>query len=123
MDITYLVESVLVSGTATTLAVQIMKSRYFPLPVERSPRLSAFIVSVIASVITVTQVGVDWNNLHDWTQILPVVCGTLIVSAATYKAIYQEPKPAVMIQQNVAPEATGTQHIEPQNPPTDIQPR
>jgi 2-keto-3-deoxy-6-phosphogluconate aldolase len=83
MTTSQLIQSVLVSGVATTIGTQLLKSSLIPIPFQKSPRLTAFIVSVIASVAAVTQGGVDWANLRDWTDILPVVCGTLIVSAAT----------------------------------------
>jgi len=86
-------KAVIVSGVATTYATQIAKSQYFPLPAEKSPRLTAFIVSVIASIVAIGQ-GFDFNApFKDWTDYVPVIAGTLLVSAATYKAIYHVPTP------------------------------
>ncbi len=86
-------KSIIVSGVATTYATQIAKSQYFPLPAEKSPRLTAFIVSVIASIVAIGQ-GFDFNApFKDWTDYVPVIAGTLLVSAATYKAIYHVPTP------------------------------
>ena len=82
-------KAVLVSGTATTLATQVLKSSLIPLPAAKSPRLTAFIVSLIASALVVGQ-GFDYTNLRTWEDYIPVVCGTLIVSAATYKAVYAQ---------------------------------
>lgn len=120
MTISQIVQSVIVSGVATTYATQIAKSRYFVVPAEKSPRLTAFIISLIASAIAVSQGGLNLDALKDWTDYLTVFCGTLIVAAATYKVTYQEPKPSVVIQQNVQPEANATQHVEPQIPPQAI---
>ncbi len=87
------IKTILVSGVATTYATQILKSSLIPLPAANSPRLTAFIVSLIASAIAVGQ-GIDFNNpLKDWTDYVPVIAGTLLVSAATYKAIYKESPP------------------------------
>jgi hypothetical protein len=123
MTTTQLIQSILVSGVASTYATQILKSSLVPVPFQKSPRLTAFIVSLIASAVAVMQGGIDFDKLRDWTDYLPVLCGTLIVAAATYKVVYQEPRPSVLIQQNVQPEASATQHIEPQLPTPDIQPR
>ena len=86
-------KAIIVSGVATTYATQIAKSQYFPIPAEKSPRLTAFVVSVIASIIAVGQ-GFDFNApFKDWTDYVPVIAGTLLVSAATYRAIYHVPTP------------------------------
>jgi len=87
------IKTVLVSGVATTYATQILKSSLIPLPAANSPRLTAFIVSLIASAIAVGQ-GFDFNApFKDWTDYVPVIAGTLLVSAATYRAIYHVPTP------------------------------
>jgi len=86
-------KAIIVSGVATTYSTQILKSSLIPIPFQRSPRLTAFVVSVIASVIAVGQ-GFDFNApFKDWTDYVPVIAGTLLVSAATYKAIYHVPNP------------------------------
>src|SRR3954447_1819474 len=97
MTLTQLVQSILVSGTATTIAVQMMKSQIFPFPAEKSPRLTAFVVSLIASAIAVMQGGFDFTRLTDWTSYLPVVCGTFFISAITYEKVYKAPQPSVAI--------------------------
>jgi hypothetical protein len=87
------IKTIVVSGVATTYATQILKSSLIPIPFQRSPRLTAFIVSLIASIIAVGQ-GFDFNApFKDWTDYVPVIAGTLLVSAATYKAIYHVPTP------------------------------
>ena len=87
------IKTVLVSGVATTYATQILKSSLIPVPFQRSPRLTAFIVALLASAVAVGQ-GIDFNNpFKDWTDYVPVIAGTLLVSAATYKAIYHVPTP------------------------------
>ena len=86
-------KAIIVSGVATTYSTQILKSSLIPIPFQRSPRLTAFVVSAIASVIAVGQ-GFDFNApFKDWTDYVPVIAGTLLVSAATYKAIYHVPNP------------------------------
>ncbi len=89
------IKTVLVSGVATTYSTQILKSSLIPLPAANSPRLTAFIVSLIASAIAVGQ-GIDYTNIKSWEDIIPVICGTLIVSAATYKIIYHVPTPTTI---------------------------
>ena len=87
------IKTILVSGVATTYSTQILKSSLIPAPFERSPRLTAFVVSLIASAIAVGQ-GIDFNApFKDWPDYVPVIAGTLLVSAATYKAIYHVPQP------------------------------
>jgi hypothetical protein len=123
MTTNQLIQSILVSRTATTIATRILKSSLISIPFQKSPRLTAFVDSLVVSAFAVMQGGIDFDRLRDWTDYLPVFCGTLIISAATYTAIYQDPKPSVMIQRSVQPEANATQHIEPQVPLTTIQPR
>src|SRR5690349_11956927 len=117
MQITQLVQSILVSGTATTLATQVLKSKYLPIPAEKSPRLTAFVVSLVASGIAVWQAGIGPTRLTSWTDWLTAAGGTRTVPAATYHAVFNETQPAVSITQNIQPSGTGTQRIEPQVPP------
>jgi hypothetical protein len=79
-----LIQSILVGGTATALGTQLLKNNLIPVPAQKYPRITAFIVSLIASVVAVMQSGFSASTVHDWTDWLAVVSGTLLISSVTY---------------------------------------
>lgn len=90
MTTTEIVQSVLAGGIATTYATQILKNRYVPIPVTSHPRITAAAVSLVASVIAVTQAGVDLTNLGDWVGAVSVFAGILLVASNAYHQIVKE---------------------------------
>lgn len=75
--------AVVVSGATTAIATEILKLKAIPLPAQRYPRLTAGIVSVIASLVAVylTTVNILIDSLFG---LVAFIVGTLIVSAITY---------------------------------------
>lgn len=83
-----LIQSILVGGTATALATQFLKSNLVPVvPAQKYPRVTAFIVSLIASGVVVMQSGFSVSAVHDWTDWLAVISGTVLISSVTYNHI------------------------------------
>lgn len=85
MDLETLVKAGVVGGgVAVTLATEIMKSKYIPVPAQHHPRTTAAIASIIASGVYVYHL---YNGNLDWRNWLPLAVLTLITSAVTYKAV------------------------------------
>lgn len=59
MEVVEFLQTVLVGGVATTLAVQFLKSNLIPVQFQKYPRLTAFGASVIATLVAV------WQNCQD----------------------------------------------------------
>ncbi len=93
MNTVMLIQSLIVGGTATALATELLKSPYIPVPAQKYPRVTALIVSIIASVVAVMQSGFNATTLHSWTDGLALVCGTLIVSSVTYNQLIKGADP------------------------------
>lgn len=75
--------AIVLSGAATTAATEIMKLRAIFIPAGRYPRITAAVVSVIASLVAfyTTSLNVVFNTFWAW---LFMAVGTLIMSAITY---------------------------------------
>lgn len=78
--------TIVVSGVATTLATQMLKSSMIPVPVEDYPRISAGVVSILATFgsIYVSDASLMVNSFIDWTAF---VVGTFLVSVITYNNV------------------------------------
>jgi len=85
-----IIQSVLLGGTATTLATQILKSPFIPVPATKHPRITAAVVSVIASAIVVSQAGVDVSNLGDVASVTAIFAGVLLVASTTYNQLIRK---------------------------------
>lgn len=84
MDLLSFIQTVLLTGVATTMATELLKTKLIPIPAERNPRLTAIIVSVLASAFVVWQNIVTTFtgfSLLDWAT---VAIGTLLVAISTY---------------------------------------
>lgn len=87
-----LLTGILVGGTATTLAVQLLKSKIIPVAFEKHPRWTAAAVSVIATVISMAQAGITVENIGtDWLTWIAMGAGTLLVATSTYNNLVTKP--------------------------------
>lgn len=75
--------ALLLSGVATTVATEIMKLNFIPIPAQRYPRAVAAIVAVIATLIAVITTNADLvlEGPLGW---LAMAVGTLLLSSVTY---------------------------------------
>lgn len=117
--------SILAGGVATTLAVQLLKSKLIPfVPAEKYPRITAAVVSVVASVAALVQSGVSWAFVTSTPQVIvAVVGGTLLVAASVYNNVIKSSatpgEPAPESAADVSPpvvEAETPQEAEPEQP-------
>lgn len=76
--------ALIVSGTGTSIALQLLKLDWFPVAVSRYPRLTNIIVSLIASLIAIYSAGINLVLVTPF-QYLAFIIGTAIFSAFTYK--------------------------------------
>lgn len=87
MDLTAFAQAAILSGTAVTLVTEVLKSKVIPIPVTSHPRLTALVLSVLASLYTVYQYNVVNIVAINWTQLVALVALTVLVSAMTYNHV------------------------------------
>lgn len=79
-------ETIILSSVTTTIATNILNSPLVKIPFQRNKRLTAFGVSVIATLVALYQQGIrDFSA--DWTCNLAILLGVFITSAVTYNNI------------------------------------
>lgn len=76
MEVVEFIQTILVGGVATTLAVQFLKSNFIPVQFEKYPRLTAFAVSIVATIVAV------WQKCQD----VVAGCQTLLQQPLDYAA-------------------------------------
>lgn len=76
MQVIEFIQTILVGGVATTLAVQFLKSNIVPLQFQKYPRLTAFGVSVVATGVAI------WQKCQD----VVAGCQTLVQQPLDYAA-------------------------------------
>ena len=87
MDTTTLAEAVVLSGTSVTLVTELMKSKYFPVPAQKYPRLTSIVLATIASAYEVWQYNQNHAVQLNWANGVAMGFLTLLVSAMTYNHI------------------------------------
>lgn len=81
----YNLDILAIAAAATTLATQILKSKYIPIPAQKYPRITAAIVALGASLFAVYQTGYDiTSSTSNLTQFVAFVFATLLIASATY---------------------------------------
>lgn len=78
--------AMLLSGVVVALATEVLKLKWIPLPVQKYPRISAVVASLLASVICLYNSSVNFV-INSWVGWLALAVGTLIVSAITYNQL------------------------------------
>lgn len=79
-------QTIIGTGVVTTIATNILNSPLVKIPFQRNKRLTAFGVSVIATLVALYQQGIrDFSA--DWTCNLAILLGVFITSAVTYNNI------------------------------------
>lgn len=85
------IQSVLVSGLATTLATEALKSPLIPVPATKYPRITAAVVSLGASVVALLQSGFDFNSMAtDWPSLVALFTGVLLIASVTYNQVIKQ---------------------------------
>lgn len=81
-----LFSGILLSGVATTTATQLLKLNFIPIPVTKYPRLSAAVVAVLASLVTIYNTNLELV-LDNWVQVVAFMVGVFITSVVVYNAV------------------------------------
>lgn len=78
--------ALLASGVGSSVAVQVLKLNWFPFKVDKYPRVTNIVVSILSTFVAIYVSGLNFtfNNAFDYS-IFAV--GTLVVSALTYKVL------------------------------------
>lgn len=82
MDIQTLVTASLAGGVTTTLATEILKSKYIPVQAQKYPRTTAAIIAAGVSGYVVYQQS--HALLSDWHNWVMLGIATLLVASITY---------------------------------------
>ena len=82
----YLNTLVLIAAGATTLAVQILKSRIIPVGFQNYPVLTNIAVSIIAAAATIGFAGISFDVNH-WQVILTTFIKISLVAALVYNQL------------------------------------
>lgn len=91
--------SILVSGVATSYAVQFLKSSYVSwLPAEKYPRLTNAIVSVVATFIAVIFSDAVFV-ITTWWEWVAFFFGVMLLSANTYNSIISKSQKIVVVDE------------------------
>ncbi len=90
MSTVEILQSVLVGGAATSIATQILKSSYVPVPATDHPRITAAVVALVASVIAVASAGVNYASFADLTSVVAIFAGVLLVATNTYNQLIKQ---------------------------------
>lgn len=112
--------SILAGGVATTLAVQLLKSKFIPfIPAEKYPRITAAVVSAVASVAALVQSGVTWAFVTSTPEVIvAVVGGTLLVAASVYNNVVKSSatagEPAPVDAADDSPQVVEAEEEQPQ---------
>lgn len=78
--------ALVVSGVATTAAVQIFKLPFFGSVAKKYPRLTNAIVSLLASIVAVYNSNLDLV-IHGVWQTVAFAAGVFVVAAITYNNV------------------------------------
>jgi len=95
MQVIEFLQVILVGGVTTTLAVQFLKSNFIPVQFEKYPRLTAFGVSVLATVVAVWQKCQDvvagcQTLLQQPLDYAAAVAGIFLIAVVTYNAVLRD---------------------------------
>lgn len=92
MGIVELIQTILVSGVAVTMATQFLKSRFVPIQFSRFPRLTALALSIVATAIAVwQQCGGTAESCQAYitgpVDYISAVLGSLLIATITYNNV------------------------------------
>lgn len=88
MNPLYEADTVIVAGVATTIATSLLKSKLIPVAFQNFPRLTAFVVSIIASVIAYSQKGIQISTFAvDPVQSVSYILAVFLMASITYNNI------------------------------------
>lgn len=95
MQVIEFLQVILVGGVTTTLAVQFLKSNFIPVQFQKYPRLTAFGVSVLATVIAIWQKCQDvvagcQSLLQQPLDYAAAVAGIFLIAVITYNAVLRD---------------------------------
>jgi hypothetical protein len=74
------------SGVGVTIATQILKLKWIPVPATKYPRVTAAVASVVATLVSIYVSGLHFLLVGVW-QYVAFILGVFIVSAVTYEHV------------------------------------
>lgn len=86
MDSIEIFKTIITSGVSVTLATNILNSNLIPIPFQKNKRLTAFGVSVVATLASLYHYGIT-NLTSNWAENIAILLGIYITSSITYNNI------------------------------------
>lgn len=74
------------SGVGVTVATQLLKAKFIPVPAQKYPRVTAALASVVATFVAIYASGLHFILVGAW-QWFAFGVGSFVVSAITYNHI------------------------------------
>lgn len=92
MEVVEFIQTILVGGLATTLAVQFLKSNLIPMRFQDYPRLSALGVAIVATLVTIWReceslVGGCEALVNQPVDYVAAVIGVFLVATVAYNNV------------------------------------
>lgn len=85
-----LLPTVVLGGVGVSVITELLKNEAIPIPAQKYPRMTAFILSVISSVISLISAGLTIAN--DLFGLIVQIIFTLLISMAFYNTILKKIK-------------------------------
>lgn len=98
MEVVEFIQTILVGGVATTLAVQFLKSNFIPVQFEKYPRLTAFGAALVATGVAVWQKCADVVEgcqalLQQPLDYAAAVAGIFLIAVVAYNNVLRDKTP------------------------------
>lgn len=87
--------SLFLSGVGVTIATEILKAKFIPIPVQKYPRATAAVASVVATVVSIYVTGQHFILRNIW-EYIAFALGIFIIAAVTYEHVVKGSPVAVV---------------------------
>lgn len=85
-----LLPTVILSGVGVSVVTELLKLEAIPVPAQKYPRMTAFILSIVSAIISLISAGL--TIAHDIFGLIVQVVFTLLISMVFYNTILKKIK-------------------------------
>jgi len=87
----YNLDILAIAAIATVIATELLKSNLIPVPFQSFPRITAAVMSLVATIAAIMQTGYDiTSSTANLTQFIAFAFATFVISAVTYNNIVKK---------------------------------
>lgn len=91
MDLSTLIISVFSGGLIASVVTEILKNPVVPIAFEKFPRITAYVLSVLASILVLVNQGITWATVTaNWISALSIGAVAFIVSVIAYEKVVKK---------------------------------